>query len=248
MYSVQEHPYKLTHEGLDCQYCGKVCKSRNSLCNHERLCPSNKNRTLPNSGFAKYNQDVKEGRRVPWNKGQTKETNESLRAESIKNSEMIRQGKSIGCFGLKGDDNPAKRPEVRKKLSEKMLKVCSEIPERKRGRGIRGRYKGIWCDSTWELAYVIYAIEHDINFIRNSNRFEYEWEGKTHSYFPDFYLPDSDSYVEIKGYYDARSRAKLEQFPGKIHVFTKDELKQVFDYVHEKYTEPLYLLYDDMQQ
>ena len=36
--------YKLTHDGLLCQFCGKECKNRNSLCNHERLCRNNPNK------------------------------------------------------------------------------------------------------------------------------------------------------------------------------------------------------------
>ena len=36
--------YSLNHEGLDCQFCGKTCKNRNSLCNHERVCKLNPER------------------------------------------------------------------------------------------------------------------------------------------------------------------------------------------------------------
>ena len=32
------------------------------------------------------------------------------------------------------------------------------------GRGKQGSYKGYWCDSSWELAFVIYHLEHDIKF------------------------------------------------------------------------------------
>jgi len=31
------------------------------------------------------------------------------------------------------------------------------------GRGKSGWYKGYWCDSSWELAYVIYNIDHDVH-------------------------------------------------------------------------------------
>ena len=45
------------------------------------------------------------------------------------------------------------------------------------GKGIRGWYKGYWCDSSWELAYVIYNLEHNIHFIRNTKGFNYKFEG-----------------------------------------------------------------------
>lgn len=50
--------YKLNHDGLICQFCGKECKNRNALCNHERLCKENPNHQ--DSAFIKYNKE-KEG-------------------------------------------------------------------------------------------------------------------------------------------------------------------------------------------
>lgn len=38
--------YRVNHEGLECQFCGKICKNDNSLRNHERLCKLNPNRQL----------------------------------------------------------------------------------------------------------------------------------------------------------------------------------------------------------
>ena len=38
--------YRLNHEGLECQFCGKICKNHNSLRNHERLCKLNPDRQL----------------------------------------------------------------------------------------------------------------------------------------------------------------------------------------------------------
>lgn len=50
-----------------CRYCGKECKNANSLRNHERLCKLNPNhQENPMKGIA------------PWNKGLTKENNETL--------------------------------------------------------------------------------------------------------------------------------------------------------------------------
>ena len=56
---------------LNCKFCGKECKNNNSLSNHQRLCKHNPERQ--ESNFVKFNRI-----RVPWNKGMTKETNESL--------------------------------------------------------------------------------------------------------------------------------------------------------------------------
>lgn len=73
--------YKLSHEGLTCQFCGKECKNRNSLCNHERLCKMNPNRQV-GVGFDRYNLDRKAGKVSSWNAGLTAETDERVRKQS----------------------------------------------------------------------------------------------------------------------------------------------------------------------
>lgn len=44
-------------EEYNCKYCGKICKNKISLSNHERLCKENPNRQL--SPFIKYNKSNK---------------------------------------------------------------------------------------------------------------------------------------------------------------------------------------------
>ena len=62
------------------------------------------------------------------------------------------------------------------------------------GRGKKGTYKGYYCDSSWELAYVVYNIDHDIQFERNETTFTYVFDGKEHKYLPDFSI--GDVYIE----------------------------------------------------
>ena len=65
------------------------------------------------------------------------------------------------------------------------------------GRGKHGWYKGIWCDSSWELAWVIFHLEHGIRFERNKDRFEYYWQGKIHKYLPDFKMGNEQCLTNI---------------------------------------------------
>jgi very-short-patch-repair endonuclease len=76
--------YTLNHEGLVCQFCGKECKNRNSLCNHERLCKLNPNRQ-ESVGFTKFNAAREAGLVTSWNTGLTKDTDERVKksAKSI---------------------------------------------------------------------------------------------------------------------------------------------------------------------
>ena len=56
----------LDHDGLNCKYCGKLCKNRNSLAQHEIRCSSNPNKIDTES----------------WNKGKTKVTDPRVKAQS----------------------------------------------------------------------------------------------------------------------------------------------------------------------
>lgn len=103
------------------------------------------------------------------------------------------------------------------------------------GRSISGWYKGIWCDSTYELVYVIYNLEHNIDIKRNTETFDYIFENENCKYLPDFKI--NDTYIEIKGFKNKKWEAKLNQFPKdkKLLVLYRDDLKNVFDYIYDKY-------------
>lgn len=64
-----------------CKYCGKICKNKNSLRNHERLCKENPNRQI--SPFVKFNKECTDGKRNVWNKGLTKDTDSRVKQQSI---------------------------------------------------------------------------------------------------------------------------------------------------------------------
>ena len=113
------------------------------------------------------------------------------------------------------------------------------------GRGKKGRYHGIWCDSSWELAWVIYQEEHQIKFKKYHGYFEYEFEGKMHKYYPDFELEDG-TIVEIKGYWSKQWQAKLNQFPKdkRLLILGKNEMDQILKYVKTKYGDDFIQMYE----
>lgn len=77
--TFDESKYRLNHEGLNCQFCNKLCESRIGLSNHERACGENPNRYTfkPRNGFNNKG-------RIAWNKGLTKETDERIMAASLR--------------------------------------------------------------------------------------------------------------------------------------------------------------------
>jgi hypothetical protein len=113
------------------------------------------------------------------------------------------------------------------------------------GRGKSGWYKGIWCDSSYELAWVIYHIENNIPFERNKESFQYEYNGEIHLYYPDFRLKESNELVEIKGFYTEQTHVKLKSVTNtKLTVIDKQKIQPYIDYVTDRYGKNFVSLYE----
>lgn len=215
-------------EHLNCQFCGKQFKNDKSLHQHIIRCKNNPDH-IPYSEACSH---------VAWNKGRTAKDDPRIAkiAETFNKNHAL--GKHDGIWG-----KPHSR-ETKEKISKLMRKICSERHSSLCGKGKRGVYKGFYCQSSWELAYVIYQLDHDIQFERNNKGFSYIWNGETRTYFPDFYIPSEDTYIEVKGYYDARSKAKYDQFNGKLKVLLEKDMKPMIKYVEEKYGKDFVRLYE----
>lgn len=110
------------------------------------------------------------------------------------------------------------------------------------GVGKSGWYKGVWCDSSYELAWVIYQLDHNRSFMRNKQGFEYVWNNKTHKYFPDF--SQNGIMIEIKGFVNNQTKEKLKSVPDLIVLFRED-LESEFIYVETKYGKDFIRLYEN---
>lgn len=136
-----------------------------------------------------------------------------------------------------------KKNKKRKYHHECWLKISGGIREGS-SRGKYGVYKGYKCDSSYELAWVIYQLDHNLPFQRNYEGFGYVYSGNNHTYYPDFILPDN-SYVEIKNFKSEITDAKIKYFPHKIVVLYKEEIKEkILPYVISKYGKKFTDLYE----
>jgi hypothetical protein len=111
------------------------------------------------------------------------------------------------------------------------------------GRGKKGRYRGVWCDSSYELAFVIYALDEGLAFERNWVTFPYTFEGRMRNWIPDFRLTDG-TYLEIKGYTSPQTEAKFAAFPHGLIVVRRENMQFVFEYVISKYGRDFIRLYE----
>jgi hypothetical protein len=113
------------------------------------------------------------------------------------------------------------------------------------GRSKNGYYKGIYCGSTYELCWVIYNTDHNIEF----KRFPGKLEKDGIVYYPDFLLSDGVTIIETKGYEKQdsvdRKTKVAESFGYIVKVLRKDDLQYAFDYVAKTYnTKRFQELYD----
>ncbi len=109
------------------------------------------------------------------------------------------------------------------------------------GRGKSGWYGGYWSDSSWELAFIIYNLDHGIRFERNKEKFTYHFLEQSRSYIPDFII--SGIYYEIKGYYTEQVNEKIKQFPHPLRVIDKITIQPYLDYVVSGYGKDFISLY-----
>ena len=96
-----------------------------------------------------------------------------------------------------------------------------------------GNYKGLHYDSSWELAFIIYCLEHNIKIERCNEIRYYEINGIQKKYFPDFIINDNEI-IEIKGFYNEISKIKAEQNPD-IKILFKNDIKPYIEYASLKY-------------
>ena len=141
-------------------------------------------------------------------------------------------------IGLRGTPHTE---ETKQRLSvvAKMRKLGGYV--KGSGRGKKGWYRGFFCDSSWELAYVIYCLEHNMSIQRNTERRQYIWQNKIKNYIPDFIV--QGAVTEIKGFKTEEWLAKLEANPD-VNVLYQKELKPIFDYVVNKYGKDFIRLYE----
>lgn len=205
-----------------CQYCGKECKNQNSLRQHEIRCKSNPNKISVISNFSVYN-NYRKHHNIPGTNQFTKARQLGLQIPTV--TQETRNKISAA--------NKVRLPiyweneENRKRASLCMKAVVKAHPESYSGSNVNGRtpvidYKGIKLNGSWEVLVAKMLDEYNIQWIRPTNPFKYEWNNNTHYYYPDFYLPEYDKYIEVKGYERERDKCKYKSVPNLIVIKRKE--------------------------
>jgi len=199
-----------------CSYCNDERKNGNSLRNHERLCKSNPNRQT-----------------TPFH---------DLLFQRVNCENQYTKAKETGVPYIMPETSRKKISDANKArtldfLEENAKKISASVRNKivegtwhtSLARRMHFNYNGVDLHGTWELSYAKYLDQNNIKWIRNKDSFAYIFEGKERRYTPDFYLIESDEYIEIKGYKTEKDEAKWSQFPKhrKLTVLMEDELKML---------------------
>lgn len=234
-----------------CFYCGSYAeyqlKNEKWCCKpYPTQCPSNKKKNSQKikslysknkdgqcvfNGKLRKDQYTEQSRKKQcWNKGLTKYTNQSLRKKGLTYHQKILQGKIIPYQLGKAHTDQWKDKMMNTKNNNSITTVDNSIGYK------RGWYKGYWCDSSWELAYIMYNLDHGIFLQRNLKGFPYKFECKNGRYYPDFILEDG-TYVEIKGFHSQLTDQKIKSFPKNltIKILYEQDMRSYLEYAKNKY-------------
>lgn len=172
---------------LKCRFCGSERHNKNSLINHERLCPDNPDRVYRNGMTGK----------IAWNRGKTKETDPRILAQSEKIKEGILSGRVV----------PRRTPltEEHKDLLSQL--ACERLQKHsKYSKNIE--YNGTILESTFEVRVAIILDELGVDWIKVRQGYVWDDNGKRRRYVPDFFLPKYNIFLDPKNDYLIKKDAR----------------------------------------
>ena len=118
------------------------------------------------------------------------------------------------------------------------------LPDEPKGVILRKTVKGGWREdldkyfrSSWEANYARYLNYIKEPWVYEPKEFEFPIKRGNRTYKPDFWLPEKENWIEIKGYMDAKSKTKLNRFKkyypeeyAKLIIITEQEYKDIAKY------------------
>ena len=92
------------------------------------------------------------------------------------------------------------------------------------------KYKNQWFKSLWEANFAKWCDGSGIKWKYEPKAWKLKLNNKNTNYIPDFYLPEFDVWIEIKGYWRKDAKEKFElcqkQYPEiELKAFCKNELQ-----------------------
>lgn len=173
----------------------------------------------------------------------------------LQNEEVKAKGRATSRR-LYGVDNPMQNEEIKAKGRATLQKnygvdAPAQCPEIRRKQQLRCEYKGMNFDSIYEIAYYIWLVDNNIEFIYEPGiNIPYAYNEKQHYYMPDFIV--EGKIIEIKGdhffkedgtmqnpfdhsqdeLYEAKHQCMLA---NNVKIIKASEMTDILDYICSKY-------------
>lgn len=187
---------------VTCTFCTKNFETQRSLKAHIPRCKDNPNMKFWNNGETKN-----KGHRA-WNKGLTKQSDQRLR----KSSQTYRKRYKQGIYKI-----PVRCHS--KETKQKLSKIRSSyIASQRNSGGFRDikwyeveniKHEKFVVRGLWQYNVAVKLNQLNILWIRNKY-LKYFIEDTEKTYNPDFYFPDTGEYLEVKGYFSAQDKVKMD--------------------------------------
>lgn len=218
----------------NCKFCNKTCKNSNSLTQHSIRCKENPDRIINIHSTLRTISPTKcEYCSNVYN------TSNALNGHQRRckyNPNRILEPRPVYTDELrqKMSKNTKKRysdPNERKRHSEIMKNVVLNNPESYSSKNVCGRVKNIEYNGntllgSWELLVAKFLDNINEPWEIPKKPFTYYWNAGWHLYFPDFYLPKRNLYIEVKGYERERDIAKWKVVPN-LKIIKLKEINQI---------------------
>lgn len=178
-----------------CPYCCKTLTvSSKNKANHIRWCKDNPNRQhyLKKLDIL-HNNNIGH---IPWNKGLTVETDSRVAVGHQKVMARYASGELKGSWRGRHHTEEAKKQMSESALRSQHQRICKKtLPYTKKDGTI------VNLDSSYERILAEWLDKNNIEWLRPR---PFEWIDSnevTHHYFPDFYIPSKDLYLDPKNEY-----------------------------------------------
>ena len=243
---IQIQPLNLA-EHFTCKFCGKECKNKNSLVQHEIRCKQNPDRTINISSYFKLEETFCKYCGKRFDRKITCLSHESV---CINNpNRQVKLNDRISKFKVTYDINQAaglhethshpKTVAQRTQLGRRMHEILTEgyasgrlKPNKGIGRG-KGSYiilkdKKYFCRSTYEFIYALhlYYIQKKHFTLEEINVLASRENTYGKSFLSDFFIKDGNLIVEVKGVKSDKDLLLKESFEAAgynfIELFQKD--------------------------
>lgn len=166
-----------------------------------------------------------------WNKGKALSKEHK---EAVSKGMMGKQNTLGRVYGPSFREGIRARQTGRKHTEEARQKMRANGGGYRQGggRGKKGWVRGIWCDSSWEAAFVVWHLDKGIPIKRSVVRYPYVWRGAKRLYQPDFDV--NGVTYEIKGYVTEQTEAKRALTPHVV-VLQKEHIIPFLVYAETTY-------------